>query len=135
MASQMSSKPSVTRRTLICGVLCGLFAGMMLPRGLKDETEQLSSLSLRSLDEANRQLIEHYQAPLNESALTDAALQGMVGMLDEHSQVLSERAYAQLKQALAAHSPVLACKSVYATNGFLCKEYYPTPQQHLLIFR
>ena len=96
MASQMSSKPSVTRRTLILGVLCGLFAGMMLPRGLKDETEQLSSLSLRSLDEANRQLIENYQAPLDQSALTEAALQGMVGMLDDHSQVLSKRAYAQL---------------------------------------
>ena len=92
----MSSKPSVTRRTLILGVLCGLFAGMMLPRGLKDETEQLSSLSLRSLDEANRQLIENYQAPLDQSALTEAALQGMVGMLDDHSQVLSKRAYAQL---------------------------------------
>ena len=62
-----------------------------------DETAQLGSLSLRSLDEANRLLIEHYQAPLNESALTDAALQGMVGTLDEHSQVLSERAYAQLR--------------------------------------
>ncbi|MEC8347168.1 MAG: hypothetical protein VXZ70_03980, partial [Pseudomonadota bacterium] len=86
----MSSKPSVTRRTLILGVLCGVIAGMLLSRGLMDETAQLGSLSLRSLDEANRLLIEHYQAPLNESALTDAALQGMVGTLDEHSQVLSE---------------------------------------------
>ena len=97
MASQVSSKPSVTRRTLILGVLCGLIAGMLLPRGLMDETARLGSLSLRSLDEANRQLIEHYQAPLDQSALTDAALQGMVSMLDEHSQVLSERAYAQLR--------------------------------------
>lgn len=96
MASQMNSKPSVTRRTLILGVLCGLIAGMLLPRGLVDETARLGSLSLRSLDEANRQLIGHYQAPLDQSALTDAALQGMVSMLDEDSQVLSERAYAQL---------------------------------------
>ena len=97
MAHQMSSKPAVTRSTLILGVLCGLIAGMLLPRGFMDEAAQLGSLSLRSLDEANRQLIEHYQAPLNQSALTDAALQGMVSMLDEHSQVLSERAYAQLR--------------------------------------
>ena len=97
MANQMSSKPAVTRSTLILGVLCGLIAGMLLPRGFMDEAAQLGSLSLRSLDEANRQLIEHYQAPLNQSALTDAALQGMVSMLDEHSQVLSERAYAQLR--------------------------------------
>ncbi|MEC8143619.1 MAG: S41 family peptidase, partial [Pseudomonadota bacterium] len=32
----------------------------------------------------------------DQSALTEAALQGMVGMLDDHSQVLSKRAYAQL---------------------------------------
>ncbi len=62
-----------------------------------DESALLRHQSLRSVDQATDQLIQHYQAPLNQSTLTEAAIQGMVNRLDEYSQVLDAQAYARLK--------------------------------------
>ena len=62
-----------------------------------DESALLRHQSLRSVDQATDQLIQHYQAPLNQSTLSEAAIQGMVNRLDEYSQVLDAQAYARLK--------------------------------------
>lgn len=86
----------VSHRTLVLGVLCGLVVGMLLHRGLMDKNALLNHLSLRSVDQATDQLIQHYQAPLNQSALTEAAIQGMVSSLDEYSEVLDAQAHARL---------------------------------------
>ena len=93
----MKRERLVSRRTLVLGVLCGLVVGMLLHRGLMDESALLRHQSLRSVDQATDQLIQHYQAPLNQSTLTEAAIQGMVNRLDEYSQVLDAQAYARLK--------------------------------------
>ena len=93
----MKRERLVSRRTLVLGVLCGLVVGMLLHRSLMDESALLRHQSLRSVDQATDQLIQHYQAPLNQSTLTEAAIQGMVNRLDEYSQVLDAQAYARLK--------------------------------------
>ena len=93
----MKHERLVSRRTLVLGVLCGLVVGMLLHRSLMDESALLRHQSLRSVDQATDQLIQHYQAPLNQSTLTEAAIQGMVNRLDEYSQVLDAQAYARLK--------------------------------------
>ena len=93
----MKRERLVSRRTLVLGVLCGLVVGMLLHRSLMDESALLRHHSLRSVDQATDQLIQHYQAPLNQSTLTEAAIQGMVNSLDEYSQVLDAQAYARLK--------------------------------------
>ena len=93
----MKRERLVSRRTLVLGVLCGLVVGMLLHRSLMDESALLRHHSLRSVDQATDQLIQHYQAPLNQSTLTEAAIQGMVNRLDEYSQVLDAQAYARLK--------------------------------------
>ena len=92
----MKPEQRASRRTLVLGVLCGLIVGMLLHRGLMDESALLRHLSLRSVDQATAQLIQHYQAPLNQSTLTEAAIQGMVNSLDEYSEVLDAQAYARL---------------------------------------
>ena len=93
----MKRERLVSRRTLVLGVLCGLVVGMLLHRSLMDESALLRHQSLRSVDQATDQLIQHYQAPLNQSTLSEAAIQGMVNRLDEYSQVLDAQAYARLK--------------------------------------
>ena len=93
----MKRERLVSRRTLVLGVLCGLVVGMLLHRSLMDESALLRHQSLRSVDQATDQLIQHYQAPLNQSTLSEAAIQGMVNRLDEYSQVLNAQAYARLK--------------------------------------
>ena len=93
----MKRERLVSRRTLVLGVLCGLVVGMLLHRSLMDESALLRHQSLRSVDQATDQLIQHYQAPLNQSTLHEAAIQGMVNRLDEYSQVLDAQAYARLK--------------------------------------
>ena len=93
----MKRERLVSRRTLVLGVLCGLVVGMLLHRSLMDESALLRHQSLRSVDQATDQLIQHYQAPLNRSTLYEAAIQGMVNRLDEYSQVLDAQAYARLK--------------------------------------
>lgn len=93
----MKRERLVSRRTLVLSVLCGLVVGMLLHRSLMNESALLRHQSLRSVDQATDQLIQHYQAPLNQSTLTEAAIQGMVNRLDEYSQVLDAQAYARLK--------------------------------------
>ena len=93
----MKRERLVSRRTLVLGVLCGLVVGMLLHRSLMGESALLRHQSLRSVDQATDQLIQHYRAPLNQSTLTEAAIQGMVNRLDEYSQVLDAQAYARLK--------------------------------------
>ena len=93
----MKRERLVSLRTLVLGVLCGLVVGMLLHRSLMDESALLRHQSLRSVDQATDQLIQHYQAPLNQSTLHEAAIQGMVNRLDEYSQVLDAQAYARLK--------------------------------------
>lgn len=92
-ASTSGSHRPITLRTLGLGIAFGIALGLVWGEVLKK-----SPPPFHSFDNAKEQIQEHYLRDLDSAQLEQAAIQGMVSQLDEHSELLTPDAYQRLLQ-------------------------------------
>lgn len=78
-------------RTLLLGALLAFIAGVTANQQLGIPTAPIDSF-----ERAVQQIIEHYIVEPNRDELERAAINGMVGTLDDYSELLSPEAYQRL---------------------------------------
>lgn len=85
-----AAKP-ITLRTLGLGIGFGVALGIVLDRAALQPPSDF-----QSLNRAKQQIHEHYLGGIDNGALERGAITGMVGTLDDHSELLSPQAYERL---------------------------------------
>ena len=89
-SGQPAPRP-ITRRTLTLGIVFGVALGIVL-----DRAAVMPSPDLQSLQRAKQQIHEHYLGGIDGSVLERGAIRGMIGSLDDYSEVLTLEAYERL---------------------------------------
>jgi len=89
-SGQPAPRP-ITRRTLTLGIVFGVALGIVL-----DRAAVMPSPDLQSLQRAKQQIHEHYLGGIDGSVLERGAIRGMIGSLDDYSEVLTPEAYERL---------------------------------------
>lgn len=85
-----AAKP-ITLRTLGLGIGFGVALGIVLDRAALQPPSDF-----QSLNRAKQQIHEHYLGGIDNGAIERGAITGMVGTLDDHSELLSPQAYERL---------------------------------------
>lgn len=84
------AKP-ITLRTLVLGIGFGVALGVVLDRALLEP-----SSDFRNATKAKQQIEAHYLGGIDNDDLERGAIKGMVGTLDDNSEVLTPQAYERL---------------------------------------
>ena len=120
-----------TLTTLITGFLLGLAAAFTFAARAGVTTD--APVAWRQLlDEARDRIHGHYVDAVDDGRLAEAAVRGMAGSLDAHSEYLDAGQYADLRRhAAGAGEPAVQWRRLQSGYGYLRIPYFShgTPQQ------